>query len=62
MLIFIGSSGYEFYKNIILPDGSEAGSSVFLILGRDPGIMNGANRTNGSKFAILAVPIILNFI
>ena len=62
ILIFTGSSGYEFYKNMILPDGSEEGSSSFKILGRDPGIMNGANGTNGSKFAILAVPIILNFI
>lgn len=55
ILIFIGSSGYEFYKNIILPDGSEEGSSVFLILGRDPELWIGANGTSGSKFAILAV-------
>ena len=56
ILIFTGSSRYEFYKNIILPDGSEDGSFGFLILGRAPEIMDWANGRNGSKFAILAVP------
>lgn len=58
-MIFTGSSGFEFYKNMILPSESEDGSFGFLILGRDPGIMNWANGRNGSKFAILAVLIIL---
>ena len=87
MLIFTGSLGYEFYKNMILPDGSEDSSFGFLIyassdenamlawtfeehrdsetklvlarLGRAPELWIGANGTNGSKFAILAVPNIL---
>lgn len=31
ILIFIGSLGYEFYKNMILPGESEDGSFDFLI-------------------------------
>lgn len=62
ILIFTGSSRHEFYINMILPDGSENGSFGFLILGRAPKLWIGTNGKNGSKFAILAVPIILNFI
>ena len=62
ILIFTGSSEYKFYKKMILPDGSENGSSDFLILGRAPELWIEANGTNGSKFAILAVPVIYNFI
>ena len=62
ILIFIGSSGYEFYKNMILPDGSEEGSFGFLILGGAPELWIEANGRNGSKFAILAVSVIFNFI
>lgn len=57
-MIFTGSSGYEFYKNVILPSESEDGSFGFLILGRDPELWIKANGTNGSKFAILAILII----
>lgn len=62
ILIFTGSLGYEFYKSVILPSGSEDGSFGFLILGKAPELWIEANGRNGSKFAILAVPIIFNFI
>ena len=55
ILIFTGSSGYKYYKNMILPSGSEDGSFGFLILVRAPELWIRANATNGSKFAILAV-------
>lgn len=58
ILIFTGSSGDEFYKSVILPSGSEDGSFGFLILGRAPELWFGANGTNVSKFAILAVPVL----
>ena len=57
-MIFTGSSGFEFYKNVILPSESEDGSFGFLILGRAPELWIVANGTNGSKFAILAVPVL----
>lgn len=41
---------------MIFTDESENGSFVFLIWGRAPELWIRANGTNGSKFAILAVP------
>lgn len=53
MLIFIGSSGYEFYKNMILPSGSEDGSFGFFILGRAPELWIGQTEQMGVSLLFL---------